>query len=83
MNGSGDYITGDINAMPKTGDSPAGRECVHCHRRCGTVAGGHARIGGLSVCSKPTVSDRPDCYRMFYYRFHPLIDCPDCMVRSS
>lgn len=77
---SGHFITGDLNASPKTGDPLPGRECVHCRRRCGTVAGGYARINGMSVCSKPSDPDRPDCYRAIYYRFHPLTDCPDCMA---
>lgn len=81
---SGDFLTGDINSIPKSGhEYPVGRECVHCHRRCGTVAGGHARLGGMNVCSRPTEPNRPDCYREIYYRFHPLTNCPDCMAEQT
>lgn len=84
MNESGDYLAGDINSVPRSNtQSPVGRECGHCHRRCGTAAGGYATINGISVCSKPTVAGRPDCYREIYYRFHPLTDCPDCMAEQT
>lgn len=69
-------MTADV---ANTKEPVPGRECVHCRRRCGTVAGGHARIGGLSVCSKPTDQTRPDCYRMIMMKFHPLRDCAECV----
>lgn len=55
-----------------------GKGCVHCGRRCGTVAGGYATVAGNPVCSKPTEDGRPDCYRMVTVKFHTLRDCSEC-----
>lgn len=68
-------MTADV---ANTREPMPGRECAHCRRRCGTVAGGFARIAGLPVCSKPTALNRPDCYRMVMTKFHPLRDCAEC-----
>ena len=55
------------------------RQCVHCQRTCGTLAGGFARIGGDPVCSEPSERGRPDCDRLIMVKFHPLHNCPECM----
>jgi len=55
-----------------------GVPCIHCGRRCGTLAGGFARIAGEPVCSKPTEPGRPDCYRLITIKFHKPHDCPEC-----
>jgi hypothetical protein len=60
-------------------DHVIGRQCAHCHRRCGDLAGGFARLGGEPLCSKPTEPDRPDCYRLVFTKFHPLRNCRECM----
>lgn len=60
-----------------------GPVCVHCLRRCGTLDGGMARIGGVPVCSKPIDVTRPDCYRMVMVKFHHLRDCVFCADRDA
>jgi hypothetical protein len=56
-----------------------GKECVHCHRRCGSFAGGYATICGAAVCHPPaSVTDRPDCYLNAISRGHPLRHCEAC-----
>lgn len=71
-----------IDNLPTRGDGLPGKECVHCRRRCGTWAGGHATIGGQSVCCKPHEANRPNCYRMIMVKFHPLKDCSECVEKN-
>jgi len=56
--------------------------CVHCHRRCGNMAGGFARLAGRPLCSRPVEAGRPDCYRMVMTKFHHFYDCEECMDRT-
>lgn len=69
---------GDKYGGPKEQTVPI--HCVHCHRVCGTAAGGFARFKGMPVCSRPSEPDRPDCYRMIMTKFHRVQECPECIV---
>lgn len=55
-------------------------QCVHCHRRCGNLAGGLARLQGQPLCSRPT-DGRNDCYRMVMVKFHRIRDCAECIAQ--
>jgi hypothetical protein len=73
--------------MPRSAHDPrhptaprqAQTHCVHCHRVCGDLAGGHARVRGEDVCSLPAATGRPDCYQLVTHHDHPLYSCPSCM----
>lgn len=54
-----------------------GKECVHCHCRCGNFVAGYATIAGAALCH-PNVAGRPDCYLNVIRDGHPLHDCADC-----
>lgn len=71
--GGDNYGTAKVDDTPKI-------HCVHCQRRCGTLAAGFARFRGQPVCSRPTDPDRPDCYRMITMKFHKVVDCPECLA---
>ena len=43
---------------------PQGTNCVHCHRKMNTFAGGSAKMPGIGPLCHPNVSGRPDCYHL-------------------
>lgn len=66
-------------------DSPGPRQCDHCGRTCGDVAGGYAtvRLPGhkFSVCH-PNGVGRPDCYRLITVYHHSIRNCTICSWRD-